>query len=354
MMHLCLSNVKDFAATILDIAWTTHNIASMKTPATADDHARQRHPIGVVVERTGLSQDVLRVWERRYRAVEPSRGEGGHRLYSDDDIARLRLLSAATAAGRSIGQVAPLSTDELSRMVQEDATARLDPVRSAVRHRDISRRAPTLDVVDQAHELSAKLDAVELEHVLRRAVAQFGVTAFIEDVASPLLRRIGEDWHAGRLSIAQEHLASSTVHDIIMEAMRSMARRSASATVLVATPAGERHAIGAALVGAAAAADGWGVLYLGTDVPATDIAAAAKATKAAVVAMSVTYVHDRGRTLEEIRSLRDLLPPTVTLVVGGAGATGIALDVAAAGVRVGVTLADLRDTLRDATEPHAA
>jgi len=326
----------------------------MKAPATPDQPASRRHPIGVVVERTGLSQDVLRVWERRYRAVEPSRGEGGHRLYSDDDIARLRLLSAATAAGRSIGQVAPLSTDELSRMVWEDAAARLDPVRSAARRRDISRRAPTVDVVDQAHDLSARLDTVELEHVLRRALAQFGVTAFIEDVASPLLRRIGDDWHAGRLSIAHEHLASSTVHDILVEAMRSMARRSASATVLVATPAGERHVIGAALVGAAASAEGWGVAYLGADAPASDIAAAAKVTKAAVVALSVTYVDDRGRTIEEIRSLRDLLPPATVLVVGGAGVTGIALEVAAAGVRVGATLADLRDTLRDATEPHAA
>ena len=326
----------------------------MKTPATTEDQARQRHPIGVVVERTGLSQDVLRVWERRYRAVEPSRGEGGHRLYSDDDIARLRLLHAATAAGRSIGQVAPLSTEELSRMAQEDAAARLDPVRSAARRREIPRHAPAADVVDQALASTARLDAVELEHVLRRAVAQFGVTAFIEDVASPLLRRIGEDWHAGRSTIAHEHLASSTVHDIVVESMRSMARRSASATVLVATPGGERHAIGAALVGAAAAADGWRVLYLGADVPARDIAAAAIATRAAVVAVSVTYVHDRARTLDEIRFLRDLLPSTVVLIIGGAGAAGIALDVAGAGVRVGATLADLRDTLRDAAEPHAA
>lgn len=326
----------------------------MKTPATTDDSARQRHPIGVVVERTGLSQDVLRVWERRYQAVEPTRGEGGHRLYSDDDVARLRLLLAATAAGRSIGQVAHLSTEELLRMAQEDAAARLDPPRSVARGRDVARHAPAAEVVDQALAVTARLDAVELEHVLRRAIAQFGVTSFIEDVASPLLRRIGEDWHAGRSTIAHEHLASTTVHDIVVETMRSMARGSAAATVLVATPAGERHAIGAALVGAAAAAEGWRVLYLGADVPARDIAAAASATKAAVVAVSVTYVHDRDRTLDQIRSLRYLLPPGVVLIMGGAGASGMAPDLAGDGVRVGATLADLRDTLRDAAGSHAA
>ena len=73
-------------------------------------------PLPSASERTGLSQDLLRVWERRYQAVEPTRGPGGHRTYSDADIARLRLLHAVTAAGRSIGQVARLSTSELTRM----------------------------------------------------------------------------------------------------------------------------------------------------------------------------------------------------------------------------------------------
>src|SRR5919206_4189304 len=83
-----------------------------------------RHPIGVVAERTGLSPDLLRVWERRYRAVEPSRSGDGQRAYSDADIERLRLLRLATTAGRSIGQVARLATEELARLVGEDEAAR--------------------------------------------------------------------------------------------------------------------------------------------------------------------------------------------------------------------------------------
>ena len=52
-----------------------------------------KHPIRVVSERTGLSPDVLRAWEKRYRAVEPPRRDGGsQRLYSDADVERLRLL----------------------------------------------------------------------------------------------------------------------------------------------------------------------------------------------------------------------------------------------------------------------
>src|SRR5918992_5648202 len=114
-----------------------------------------RHPIGVVSERTGLSPDLLRVWERRYRAVEPSRAPDGQRLYSDTDVERLRLLRLATLAGRSIRQVAQLPTDELTRLVREDEAARQ---RSAQWE---ARSAPTSaeDDVERALELTRAVDA---------------------------------------------------------------------------------------------------------------------------------------------------------------------------------------------------
>jgi methanogenic corrinoid protein MtbC1 len=327
----------------------------MNSPSDTPEHTTSRHPIAVVAERTGLSQDLLRVWERRYQAVQPRRGPGGHRTYSDADIARLRLLNAVTNAGRSISHVAGLSTDELSRMAQEDAAARrdqasIDPSRAARSH-----HPRTAEVVEQALAATARLDAAELEYLLRRAVAEFGVVAFIEGVASPMLRRIGDDWHAGRASIAHEHLASSIVHDLVAESMRSLTRRSGPVAVLVATPAGERHAIGAALVGAAAAAEGWRVVYLGADVPAKEIAAAAAiASDVRVVAISLTYLRDRANMVDELRDLRALLPAAVVLVAGGAATGDIETELSAAGIRVGTDLADLRDALRAAARPNAA
>jgi methanogenic corrinoid protein MtbC1 len=197
------------------------------------------------------------------------------------------------------------------------------------------------------------LDGVELEHLLRRAIAQLGMTAFIEDVASPLLRHIGDDWHAGRSTIAHEHLASSTIHHILVEAMRAIARGSSAATLLVATPAGERHAIGAALVGATAASEGWRVVYLGADLPASEIATAATVTKARVIALSTIYMFERERTLSELRSLRALTPPSVSIIIGGGGVQGIERELAELGIIVGTTLADLRETLNELARNQA-
>jgi DNA-binding transcriptional MerR regulator len=84
------------------------------------DTGVKRHPIQVVVRRTGLTADVLRAWEKRYGVIEPGRSEGGRRLYSDRDIERLRLLRRATGAGRRISQIAGLATEELAALVKED------------------------------------------------------------------------------------------------------------------------------------------------------------------------------------------------------------------------------------------
>ena len=301
---------------------------------------KAQHPIAIAAERTGLSQDVLRVWERRYGAVRPARDAGGKRHYTDEDIRRLGLLHAATRAGRSIGSVAPLSTDEVAALVEGDLAPRdwrpLPAAESSV----------STETIDEAFAHSRALDASALDQTLRRAVAAMGMTSFIETVAAPLLRQIGDEWHAGRLAPPQEHLVSTVLHDIVVATMRSFPQRSGAPRLLVATPAGDRHAIGAALVGAAAALEGWNVLYLGADLPAADIADAARAAGVHVVAVSIVYTEDRARVLGEMRALRSRLPLGIVLIAGGAGATSLATELAAMDVRVESSIPGLVNELR--------
>ena len=301
-----------------------------------------RHPIAVVAERTGLSQDLLRVWERRYGAVTPTRGPGGQRLYSDADIERLTLLHAATRGGRSISRVASLANEALAELVDEDVAAR--ERRTAVPGGSGEKR----DLVGEALFLARALDSSALDDTLRRAVAVLGVASFIESVAAPLLRRVGNEWHAGRLSIAHEHMVSSLLHDIVAERMRAFGKREGAPVLIVGTLAGERHAIGAVLAGATAAVEGWNVLHLGADLPATAIADAARSSDARVVAVSIVYVDDRDALLAELRALRAALPAGVTLVAGGGGTGGIASDLSAMGVRVETSVNGLLDELRRA------
>ena len=301
---------------------------------------QQRHPIAVVAQRTGLSQDVLRVWERRYAAVVPSRAHNGLRVYSDADIDRLILLRAATRAGRSIGQIATLPRETLEQLVAEDEAAR------EKRGHAVGAAPDPNDVVSTALALARMLDSTTLDDTLRRAAVVFGMPAFLETVATPLLRKVGDEWHAGRLSPAHEHLVTSSLHEIIIAMMRVFTHRPNAPTVLVTTAGSERHIIGAALVGASAALEGWNVLYLGGTLPATEIAEAAKSTRVRVVAVSVVYIENANAVLAELRMLRAQLPSDVVLIAGGAGAQMMAKELTALNIRVQTSVPGFLSELR--------
>ena len=284
----------------------------MATDETLDQEPR--HPIRVVSERTGLSPDVLRAWEKRYGAVAPPRRDGGaQRLYSDADVERLRLLRRVTTAGRSIGQVAELTDPQLAALVRED-----EAQRAAVL---MPRRAgdAAAAALERALEAARALDGPALEGTLRRALMAVGAVGFIDEVAVPFLRAVGDAWEEGRLGVAHEHLASAVVRRVLAFVAETVEPGPGARDVVVATPQRQAHELGALLAAASAAASGWRVTYLGADLPAEEIASAARQKGAAAVALSVLYPADEGLLAVELRRLRRELP-AMPIVLGGDGA----------------------------------
>jgi DNA-binding transcriptional MerR regulator/methylmalonyl-CoA mutase cobalamin-binding subunit len=275
-----------------------------------------RHPIGVVAERTGLSPDVLRVWERRYGVVEPTRSAGGQRVYSDADIERLTLLHRATRGGHGIGQVAALGRAKLESLVREVES--LGAAATAMERGSSARTA-----IDRATERTRAFDAAGLEAVLRMGAARRGMVGFIDDVAAPFLRDIGDAWHAGELTISQEHLATDVVQRVVRDMAPSLAGVVGEPTIVIGTLSGERHAGGALMAAATAASAGWRVIYLGADLPGEEIAETAVRTRSRAVGISVVYPEQKSRTAAALRTIERAIPSGTTLFVGGAGAPAV-------------------------------
>jgi DNA-binding transcriptional MerR regulator len=122
------------------------------------EQKKPRHPIGVVSRRTGLGQDVIRAWERRYGVVAPRRTDTGRRLYTDEDVRHLLLLKRVVDGGRRISDVSALSAGELERLVSEDQAAA--PQETA--RMPFDARAP----LEAAVEAAALLDGDRLEGIL--------------------------------------------------------------------------------------------------------------------------------------------------------------------------------------------
>lgn len=305
----------------------------------ADLRDSPRHPIQVVSRRTGLSPDVIRVWERRYGAVQPQRTDASRRLYSDADVERLMLLRRVTGAGRRIGEVAQMSSAELQALSAEDQAAQ------AARG---SAPAPTGEV---GTYLQAALDAVRemaparLDSVLMQAAATFTQPVLLEEVVVPLIRSIGTHWQDGSLRICQEHLASAVVR-AFLDNLRAAANMDGEGPVLlVTTPAGQTHELGALLAAVTAAAEGWNTVYLNPNAPSAEIAAAAKRVQARAVALTITYPGDERRVADELRALARQLPGEVALLVGGRAAIDYQDVLEEIGAQRGASLADLRTML---------
>jgi methanogenic corrinoid protein MtbC1 len=276
---------------------------------------RPRHPIGVVADRTGLSPDVLRVWERRYGVVEPTRSAGGQRLYSDADIERLALLHRATQGGHGISHVATLAPPALEDLVREIETRGTVPASQA--------KVEAHPVIAEAFTLSTRMNPSALESLLRRNLARYGIVSFLDEIAAPFLKEVGDGWHAGTVTVSQEHLATAVVEKVVGDIPALLTDGTDNPSIIFATMEGERHSAGALMAAATAASEAWNVIYLGADLEADEIRAAAERTGARAVGVSIVATDRKSRLASQIRALEDALPSGVTLLVGGAGSRGM-------------------------------
>jgi MerR family transcriptional regulator, light-induced transcriptional regulator len=304
--------------------------------------SQANNPIRIVSRRTGLSAHVIRVWEKRYGAVQPVRTETNRRLYTEEQIERLSLLRDITRAGHSIGQVAKLPTAELQQL----AAASCAPLHPATG--EPSGSAPFLE---QSLAAIQALDDRDLEGVFQRAETALGALGLLQKVISPLAQTIGERWRAGSLTAAHEHFASAVIRTYLGHAAKPFGLAESAPGLVVATPAGQLHEIGALLVGAAAANFGWRVTYLGASLPAAEIAGAARQRRARVVALSLVYPEDDARLAGELTLLRELLPSAVALVVGGRALPAYRATLEKIGAVAVETLGQLGQALDDLRKP---
>lgn len=281
-----------------------------------------QYPIRVAANLTGISIDTLRAWERRYQAVTPIRSERG-RVYSERHIRRLTLLREVVARGHAIGQVAGLEDSELEKLLlgPNSLSRRTDPDRTEPSASD------TLLPVIAAIE---SFDYATANFQIGKLAALLPVDRLVREVVFPLLKLVGERWHCGTLSIAQEHMTSSILRNLLGGLVRLNTSSNRPQRILFATPSGELHEFGILASAMLAVADGFEVLYLGPSLPALEIVAAAERTLPRVVVIGVKESTPTQATLKELRTLATKLPRATALWIGGSNVKKIAASIGGA------------------------
>lgn len=263
-------------------------------------------PIRAVVALTGLNPDTIRAWERRYRAIEPARSNGGTRQFSEEDVTRLICLKELRERGYALPTLAQLSTSELTTMRHS--------------HKPAAASAPsTQPPLTSEHQ--AYLAAIEELDVgaalskLREMSDELGNLQLILGVAIPIMWEVGRRWSEGTLGTAPEHLVRAQLKSLLTSRLEQIPTTAGAKRLLFTTPAGQLHEFGILAGSVLAKEAGFDVLYLGPDLPTEDIIWSAARSNADILVLSVVRrMSEDG--MKQMERLVDTVSPSVPVWIG--------------------------------------
>lgn len=271
---------------------------SVKTPLV---------PIRIAAQKTGVSVDSIRAWERRYNAVTPTRAKGG-RLFSESDIVRLQLLKRAVSEGHHIGQIATLSQSELQRIFAE-------PERKKAPSTDAEHIQGSLDLV---LSYIREYDVLAADRQLGKLAAFLSPRQFCFEIMIPLMQKVGAAWQKQEINMGQEHLVSMILRSLIGTLLRVHHPNPLAGKAIFSTPSDEHHEFGILASAVLALAAGFQPVYLGPNLPASEIAEAARKTRSRLVVLGVRPNAElREASRKELLAVKQQMDRSCTLIVGG-------------------------------------
>jgi MerR family transcriptional regulator, light-induced transcriptional regulator len=264
------------------------------------DKAQGYLRIGELSRRVGVSPELLRAWETRYGLLQPSRSQGGFRLYSDEDEARVRLMRMYQERGLSAAEAAGLAASA------EPAAPEAAAEENGRVVADVRRLSDALDAFDEAGAHAA-FDSL---------VSALSVDALVRQAVIPYLEQLGSRWERGEASVAQEHFASNVIRGRLLGLARGWGQGTGPRALLACAP-GEQHDLPLVCFGLALRARGWRITYLGPDTPVETLAELVGALRPRIVVVSASLP---ARLEPALPGLRRLAAKT-RLIVAGPGAT---------------------------------
>ncbi|KAB2925892.1 MAG: MerR family transcriptional regulator [Dechloromonas sp.] len=262
--------------------------------------------IAAVERDTGLSKDVLRMWERRYGFPVPERDANGERSYPAAQVERLRLIKRLMDMGHRPGKLLAMPETDL---------ASLAPRRPAPRSatgQDDGELAELLTLVKQH-------DAHGYQRAMQQRLARQGLQHFVQDTVAPLTRRVGEAWEDGSFEVFEEHLFTELTKRLLRQAIAALPGATRGPRILLTSVPDEVHVLGLLMAEALFALEGAECIPLGTQMPLLEIGRAANAHQADIVGLSFSVAFPQRRIPALMQDLRQLLPASVHLWAGGNG-----------------------------------
>jgi len=262
----------------------------------------------VVLQETGIKPDTIRAWERRYGLPDPERTAGGHRLYSQRDIEMVKWLMSRQDEGLSISRAINLwrsIEDEGRDPLEEVTTQQMSQTTTTVEF----AVGAALDEIRQSWvDACLSFDEASAEATLTHAFAIYPVEVACVEVLQKGIAQIGQAWYQGHNSVQQEHFASALALRKLNTLVSASPAPFQKERIVVACPPEEDHTFSALLITLLLRQRGWSVVYLGANVPLSDLKETISKLKPSLLVLSAQQLFTAARLAEVAQEIHSQVP----------------------------------------------
>ncbi|WP_114571005.1 MerR family transcriptional regulator [Exiguobacterium flavidum] len=251
---------------------------------------RGKYNIKAVAALVGLNPTTIRAWERRYQVLEPDRSESGHRMYSDNDVAKLRWIVEKQKEGLSVSKAVQLY--ETPTVFNESTT-------------DYAK-----DLRERLLDALIKFDEREAHDIMNKAFTMFSFDKVVGDIVGPLLNDIGYRWERGEINVAHEHFATAFLRARLSTLSLQMPINPFLPRIICVCAPDEEHELGLLFFTLYLRQMGFDVVFLGAGIPVSDLVKVNQQLKPRAIVLSCTLSEHLPGLDEALAALENESPET--------------------------------------------
>lgn len=275
---------------------------NVKLPGNTEALSEPMLPIQAVERETGVSKELLRMWERRYHFPLPARDHQGDRIYPQEQVSKLRLLRRLIDTGFRPGKIISMDISDLENLLRSKYTTRIES-------------APELE--KELLEALKSRDPHVVREYLSHQMVKMGLQTFILEFLQYANPMVGDAWMRGLIEVHEEHLYTEQVQSLIRTAISSLRPASSAPRLLLTTPPEEGHTLGILMVEAMLRLDNVDAVCFGAQMPVRDIVQAAHKHHMDMVGLSFSASFPASKAIEFLEELRFRLPMDIDIWAGG-------------------------------------
>lgn len=249
---------------------------------------------------SGIKAHTIRMWEKRYHLLNPSRTDTNIRSYTDNDVRRILNVALLIKNGYKISNIAAL----------EEIRLQSEVLRFNKNLNDQEKN------IDQLLFHTVNLDVAGFEQLLDQIILELGFSKSILQVVFPFLERIGTLWQTGSIFVAHEHFVSNLIRQRIISETARLSRNDSSGRILFFLRENEMHELGLLFFNYLAAQEGFRSVYLGQSLPFSDLSSFLMNSEFKFVCTSFTQAIEKSEMEQYLANLSHVFNRNKILIAG--------------------------------------